>query len=213
MTGDIAALAAELRTLAVGRAGARLVFAIAGPPGAGKSTLAEAVLAELERQEPGLAAFVPMDGFHLDNAVLSARGLLARKGAPETFDVGGYAATLRRIRVGDEVGVPLFDRRLDLARAGAAVVGAGHRIVVTEGNYLLLDRPPWDGLAPLFDRTLFIAAPEAVLHERLVRRWRDHGLDPEAALARAEGNDMANARLVLGQRREADDAWQAGAGA
>jgi pantothenate kinase len=208
LSGDVEALAAAIRASATGPA--RFVIAVAGPPGSGKSTLAGALVTALERLEPGSAVLVPMDGFHLDNAVLAARGLLARKGAPETFDVAGYRAALRRIRDGeDEVAVPVFDRGLDLARAGAEVVGARHRIIVTEGNYLLLDRPTWDGLAGLFDHTLFLPVPESVLRARLVQRWLDHGLAPEAAEARAEGNDMVNARLVMGSRRVADDDWQA----
>jgi pantothenate kinase len=208
LSGEVEALAAAIRARATGPA--RFVIAVAGPPGSGKSTLAGALVTALERLEPGSAVLVPMDGFHLDNAVLAARGLLARKGAPETFDVAGYRAALRRIRDGeDEVAVPVFDRGLDLARAGAEVVGARHRIIVTEGNYLLLDRPTWDGLAGLFDHTLFLPVPESVLRARLVQRWLDHGLAPEAAEARAEGNDMVNARLVMGSRRVADDDWQA----
>lgn len=205
MSADVAALAADLLARAAGPG--RFVLAIAGPPGAGKSTLAAALVAALERASPGIAALVPMDGFHLDNAVLEARGLMARKGAPETFDFDGYRAALGRIRAGEEVAVPVFERRLDLARAGAAVVGPGHRIVVTEGNYLLLDRPPWSGLAGYFDRTLFVTVPEAELRARLVRRWLDHGLSPEAAVARAEANDLPNARLVLRLRGQADYVW------
>jgi len=207
LTGDVEALAATIRAAATGPA--RFVFAIAGPPGSGKSTLAEALVAAIERREPGSAVLVPMDGFHLDNAVLAARGLLARKGAPETFDVAGYHAALGRIRAGEEVAVPVFDRTLDLARAGAVVVGPGHRIVVTEGNYLLLDRPPWDRLADQFDRTLYVSVPEAELRARLVRRWLDHGLAAGVAESRAEANDLVNARLVAHLRRPADGEWVA----
>ena len=106
---------------AAGRA--RYVFAIAGAPGSGKSTLAETLLAALEAEAPGAAALMPMDGFHLDNAVLDARGLRARKGAPETFDVDGLSVALDRVRAADRpVAVPVFDRVLDLARAGAVVI-------------------------------------------------------------------------------------------
>lgn len=206
--GEVDALADRLAARATGHA--RFVVALAGPPGAGKSTLAAALVAALEQRAPGEVALVAMDGFHLDNAVLAARGLLARKGAPETFDVLGYREALVRIRAGSgEVAVPVFDRELDLARAGAAVVGPHHRIIVTEGNYLLLDLPPWDGLGHLFDHTVFLAVPKDVLHQRLLRRWLDHGLAPEAAAARAEGNDMVNARLVLDRRRAANDEWGA----
>jgi pantothenate kinase len=204
LSGNVEALADAL--LARDAGAGRLVLAVAGPPGAGKSTLAQALTDALERARPGIAALVPMDGFHLDNAVLEARGLLARKGAPATFDLAGYRAALTRIRAGEEeVAVPTFDRGLDLARA--VVVGLGHRIVVTEGNYLLLDRAPWLGLAPLFDRTLFLSVPEDVLRERLIQRWLDQGLSPEGALARAEANDLPNARLVMRSSRPADDVW------
>ena len=136
---SVAALAADLLARSAGRG--RYLVAIAGPPGAGKSTLAEALLAALEAAAPGRAALVPMDGYHLDNAVLAERGLLARKGAPETFDVDGLARDLARIRAGGRaVAVPVFDRRLDLARAAARIILPGQELVLVEGNYLLLGR-------------------------------------------------------------------------
>jgi pantothenate kinase len=186
----------------------RILVAIAGAPGSGKSTLAEALGGELNRLTPGLASVMPMDGFHYDNAVLDALGLRPRKGAPETFDVDGFAHALGRIRAGDRaVAVPVFDRGLDLARAGGRIIGPEVPVILVEGNYLLLEAPGWSGLAPLFDRTLFVDVPEPELERRLVQRWLDHGHDPEAARARALGNDIPNARLVVAQSRPADILW------
>lgn len=208
MSDRLRALAADVLERAAGRR--RYVLAIAGAPGAGKSTLAEALLAALEAQAPGRAALVPMDGFHLDNAVLDARGLRPRKGAPQTFDVDGLAAALARVRAADRpVAVPVFDRDLDLARAGGRIVGPDQPVVLVEGNYLLLRDAPWDGLAGLFDRTLFLEVPEDELARRLVARWLGHGMGSEAARARAEGNDLPNARLVAARSRPADVVWTA----
>jgi pantothenate kinase len=129
---------------------------------------------------------------------------MPRKGAPETFDAGGFTHLLKRLRSAGEVAIPVFDRDADLARAGADVVGAGDRILIVEGNYLLLDRAPWSTLRPLFDLTIFLATPEAELERRLIQRWRDQGLSPEAARVRAEGNDLPNARLVARHSAPAD---------
>lgn len=144
----------------------RVLVAIAGAPGAGKSTLSEDLLPLLPQ---GAAAIVQMDGFHHDNAVLEARGLLARKGAPETFDFAGFRHALERLKASDgEIALPVFDRKADLARAGATVIGPEIRFVLVEGNYLLLDESPWYGLAPLFDFSIFIDVPRGELAHRLV---------------------------------------------
>jgi pantothenate kinase len=189
------------RVLALPPASPRLRIAIAGPPGAGKSTFAAALV---ERLGPE-AALVPMDGFHLDNAILSARGLLSRKGAPETFDALGVVRMVERLGADDEVVIPGFDRARDIAIAGAAVVGPDCRIAVVEGNYLLLGQAPWARLGPLWDLSVMISPPEAVLETRLVRRWIDHGLSHADATARAQGNDIPNARTVLSLSGAADE--------
>jgi pantothenate kinase len=197
------ALSREIMRRAQGAA--RFTLAIAGPPGAGKSTVAQALLETLNAPQPGIAALMPMDGFHYDNAVLEPLGLMPRKGAPQTFDAAGFIATLARIHSGKgNVAVPVFDRSADLARAGAAVISSGTRIVLVEGNYLLLDADPWHQTAPLFDMTVFLTVPREILEQRLVRRWLDHGLAPDAARTRARSNDIPNALLVMERSRPAD---------
>lgn len=179
----------------------RALVALAGAPGSGKSTLAEALLSALGEG----AAIMPMDGYHLDNALLDQRGDRPRKGAPWTFDVAGLARDLARLRADDgPVLVPVFDRRLDLSRASAREIGPEARLVIVEGNYLLLNQSPWDALAPLWDLTLALDVPEDVLRARLIARWLDHGHDPAAAEARALANDLPNALTVRAHSRPAD---------
>lgn len=178
----------------------RFIAALAGPPGAGKSTLAEAVVAELGPT----ARVVPMDGFHYDDAILIARGQRARKGAPETFDVAGYRHLLTRLRVEDEVAIPVFDRSLELSRGSADLVTADHRILVTEGNYLLLNESPWADLGEFFDLTVMIDVPESELDRRLLDRWDFYGKTPAQARAWIDGNDMPNIRRVTQGSRQAD---------
>ena len=192
-------LGAEISARLEGRK--RLIVAIVGSPGSGKSTLVDALAADL-----GLsAAVLPMDGYHLDNAVLDARGLRTRKGAPQTFDVQGLARDLARVRADiGEVLVPVFDRVLDLSRGAARVIAPSARVVLVEGNYLLLDQTPWSGLREYFDLTVALDVPDAILEVRLIKRWLDHGHDHNAAKARALGNDMPNALLVQSQSTTAD---------
>lgn len=190
----------ELREKAIHKE--RYLIGVAGPPGAGKSTFAE----ELRLQfKPDSATVIPMDGFHYDNIILKQRGLLARKGAPETFDYRGFEILLRRIRDGEqEIAYPVFDREADLARAGAGIVDREVKFIIVEGNYLLLDEDPWSKLADLFDFSIFIDVPKAELKERLEERWRTHGLSPHDAIVRANTNDMPNADRVLAARKSPD---------
>jgi len=199
--------AAQLVGTAIARAGEsrRFIIALAGPPGVGKSTLSDALVAEFGKRGYG-AAIVPMDGFHLDNAVLEARGVLARKGAPFTFDTDGYKALLKRLRAKPDrdIAVPVFDRTLDLARAGGSIITLEHRFLIAEGNYLLLSEPPWGQMADLFDLTVMLKAGIQELRQRLIDRWLALGLDQEHASARAMSNDIPNAELVLGKSVKAD---------
>ncbi len=193
------ALATRIAALAAAGAGRSLV-AIAGAPGAGKSTLAAALVDRLGPE----AALVPMDGFHLDNAILDARGRRFAKGSPDTFDVAGFEAVLQRLKAGGEVIVPVFDRYIDVSRGSARVVPPEARIIVAEGNYLLLREAPWDRLHGLWDLTVFLDVPLAELERRLVARWLHHGLSAGDARRRACDNDIPNARRVMDGSLAAD---------
>lgn len=193
------ALAEEIRRRA-GQKPGRFIAALAGPPGAGKSTLAEAVVQALGAG----ARVVPMDGFHYDDAILIARGQRNRKGAPETFDVAGYRHLLARLLQEDEVAIPVFDRALELSRGSADLVTKDHRILVTEGNYLLLNEAPWTDLAGFFDLTAFIEVAESELDRRLLDRWAFYGKTPAEARAWIDGNDLPNIRRVTRGSRPAD---------
>lgn len=178
--------------------GARVIVAIAGAPGSGKSTLAEKLVGKLNGRQAGLAAVLPMDGFHYDDLHLVPAGLRPRKGAPHTFDVGGLFHTLKRLRARDEaeVFVPVFDRKIEIARAGARVIPASVGVIVVEGNWLLLDRAPWDLLRPMFDLSVMVEVSEHALRARLRGRWERLGLSEAEIVAKLEENDLPNGRLV-----------------
>ena len=198
--GDIAE---RILSAAAGRS--RLLVTIAGPPGAGKSTLSEKIISILNADNPECAALIPMDGYHYDNRILEARGLMDRKGAPETFNARGLLSDLQRIRNGaQDVAIPLFDRTEDFARANAAIISTDHKIVLTEGNYLLLDRPIWREISVLFDLKMWISADEAELERRLVARWLEQGLSQGTAEKRAHQNDLRNAKTVIAESHGAD---------
>jgi len=183
----------------------RLICAVAGAPGAGKSTLAEGIVDTLNARSEPAAALVPMDGYHFDNRILEERGLLPRKGAPETFDSRGFVNCVARLAQCDhDVVIPVFDRERDIAIAGARVVSSSTGILIIEGNYLLLDAAPWCDLTAYFDMSVFLDVPINELERRLIQRWLDHGLDADAARSRALSNDIPNARLVVQNSRVAD---------
>lgn len=184
----------------------RQIVAIAGAPGSGKSTLAERIVAEANTTAPGMAALFPMDGFHYDDAVLIARGRRPWKGAADTFDVGGLRATLARLRRNDEpeVAVPVFDRTLEIARAGGAIIPASVRLIVAEGNYLMLDQAPWNSLAAFWDMTAIVDVEEEILRQRLTARWVHFGLSDAEIAHKLDGNDLPNGRLIKNQSRAPD---------
>ena len=194
---DLSAAAERIEALA----GERVLVALAGPPGAGKSTAAAALVSRLPS-----AAVLAMDGFHFDDAVLHARGLRPRKGAPETFDVGGLAHMMDRLRANreEEVAVPVFDRDLEVSRGSAAIIPRSVRVVLVEGNWLLLNRAPWDALRRRFDLSLWLDVPMDELERRLRQRWEGYGLEGEAMAAKMDGNDLPNARDAVENSGPAD---------
>ncbi|MDO6964470.1 nucleoside/nucleotide kinase family protein [Rhizobium alvei] len=182
----------------------RSLTAIAGPPGAGKSTLAESLADHLNADDPGSAAILPMDGYHFDDMVLVPRGLRARKGAPETFDIAGFSVMLERLRrnVEPEIAVPVFDRSIEIARAGARMIPDTVRHLIVEGNYILLDVAGWRDLARHYDTTVLIEVAEEELRQRLEDRWK--ALSAEERVAKIDGNDLPNGRLVLERSQSAE---------
>ena len=195
-TIDVTGLADLLQARAA--AGGRVIAAIAGAPGSGKSTLAEKLVGKLNGRQPGLAAVLPMDGYHYDDLYLVPAGLRPRKGAPMTFDVGGLFHTLQRLRSREEaeVAVPVFDREIEIARAGARLIPRDVPVIVVEGNWLLLNQSPWDRLRPLFDVTVMVEVPEHVLRARLRGRWERLRLSEPEIIAKLEENDLPNGRWV-----------------
>ncbi|GGH96859.1 nucleoside/nucleotide kinase family protein [Arthrobacter liuii] len=183
--------------------GARTILGIAGAPGSGKSTFA----AWLQEQfSPGTSVVVPMDGFHLGNAVIGGTPLRQRKGAIDTFDAGGYLSLLRRLARRDEAVVyaPEFRRTLDEPVAASIAVPADVPLVITEGNYLLAGQEPWKEVRTQLDEVWFLETPPALRLQRLVDRHISFGMDREAAVAWANGPDEANARLIQATRPAAD---------
>ncbi|MFN6925328.1 MAG: nucleoside/nucleotide kinase family protein [Tabrizicola sp.] len=210
-TTDLARLA-DLAQARAAATGGRVILAIAGAPGSGKSTLADKLVGTLDARQAGLAMVLPMDGYHYDDLYLVPAGLRSRKGAPQTFDVGGLYHTLKRLRARDEpeVAVPVFDRQIEIARAGARLIPASVPVIVVEGNWLLLDQAPWDRLRPMFDITVMVEVPEPVLRARLRGRWERLGLTEAEILAKLEENDLPNGRLVRDGSVAAD--WRIGNG-
>jgi pantothenate kinase len=139
-----------------------------------------------------------MDGFHYDNDVLRQLNLIDRKGAPETFDFGGLEAVLKRLVETEEVdvAVPIFDRAADLSRASARLVSQDTRVLLIEGNYLVLRSEPWVRLGKYFDLTVMIECDEQALRKRLMQRWIDLSHSEDEALQKVEMNDIPNARRV-----------------
>ncbi len=194
------ALVERARTLAT--SGERKLLGIAGAPAAGKGRLAKLLLGALGED----AALVPMDGFHLANAELHRLGSQDRKGAPDTFDAAGYVALLRRLRERPEhtVYAPKFHRSFEESYAAEIAVPPEVPLVLTEGNYLLLDRPPWDQIRDLLDEAWFLAPDDGVRVQRLIDRHVRYGRSPEQASEWVERSDEHNAALIAPTMGRAD---------
>jgi len=201
-------LLTRARALALAADGRRALLGIAGAPGAGKTTLAERLVRELNGAGDPWVAHVPMDGFHLADAELERLGRRDRKGAPDTFDAAGYAALLHRLREDadgeDIVYVPGFERGLEQPLAGAVPVEPTARLIVTEGNYLLLDTGAWARVRPRLDEVWFCELDEPERVRRLVARHEEFGKAHEEAVAWVRATDQHNAELVAGTRDRAD---------
>nr|WP_107092003.1 MULTISPECIES: nucleoside/nucleotide kinase family protein [unclassified Streptomyces] len=199
-TQQFEGLAARARALA--ETGERRILGLAGPPGAGKSTLAARLVDRLD----GLAVLVPMDGFHLARAELERLGRADRKGAPDTFDAAGYTALLTRLRApepGTTVYAPAFDRSLEEPVAGAVPVDPAVPLVVTEGNYLLHDEGAWAGVLPLLDEAWYLDLPDRHRVPRLIERHVRFGKDRARAEHWVRTSDEPNARLIARGRDRA----------
>ena len=205
MTLTFEALVDRARALVSG--GRRAVLGITGAPAAGKTTLAEEIVAAIARTSPpGWVAHVPMDGFHLADVELDRLGLRDRKGAPDTFDALGYASLLRRLREDqdDMIYAPGFERVIEQPIAGAIPVARDARLIVSEGNYLLVEDERWTKVRPLVDEVWYADLDQAERMRRLVARHRRFGKDEADAVRWAHGTDERNAEVIAATRQRAD---------
>ncbi|MDH0616502.1 MULTISPECIES: nucleoside triphosphate hydrolase [unclassified Agrobacterium] len=200
---EIAALALKRSAGANGR---RVMIAIAGAPGSGKSAIAERVVDVLNAGEGVSAALFPMDGFHYDDAVLEEMKRRPFKGAIDTFDAHGLRHMLGRLKANEDdiVAVPVFDRAIEIARAGGRLIPQSVDIIVCEGNYLLAGQSPWDRLKPIFDLTVFVDVGEDDLRNRLRERWRSFGLAEDEINRKVEENDLPNGRFIISTSTQPD---------
>lgn len=199
MNYDIKSLTRRLQRLG-SRSTRRTVVGIVGPPGSGKSTLAEALASQTG------AVWLPMDGYHLSNAQLRALGRRERKGAPDTFDAKGFEHLLERVRAcpDQEIFAPRFDRTIEESIAGEIRIGPEDRIVIVEGNYLLLDDSGWAGIRPMLDECWYVDPPSSLRFSRLVSRHHQFGKSLEEATAWVSTVDSRNAAIVEGTKNRAD---------
>ncbi|WP_443640828.1 nucleoside/nucleotide kinase family protein [Candidatus Njordibacter sp. Uisw_039] len=185
----------------------RLVIAIVGAPGCGKSTATDALEVLLAQNKEIKVQVVPMDGFHYDNAILEQLGMTQRKGVPETFDVGGLDAALKRLtdkNQTESIAVPVFDRNRDISLACARLIDKKMTVLLIEGNYLLLKDGPWSHLKKYFDLSVMIPCDEVILRARLISRWKNLNYNNNNSTIKVEQNDMPNVKLIVQESCSAD---------
>ena len=177
----------------------RILIGVVGPPCSGKSTFSSQFNKFLiKKNKKEYSKIIPMDGFHFDNVILKKRNLLARKGDPITFDVNGFIDLVKKIKfnTNSPVALPVFDRDLELSRGSADIVQKNNRIIIIEGNYLLLKNAPWNFLKKYIDIFVFLNVDKKILHERSKKRWKHYGVSKKEILKKVK-NDMNSVKIVL----------------
>ena len=169
----------------------RYFIALSGPPASGKSTISEKLVKDLTLKGHN-SSILQMDGFHYDDQILKQKSLLLKKGAPETFDVMGFLNFLFRLQNENEVAIPIFDRSLELSRSSAVIISKETRVVIVEGNYILLKTHPWRELHKFFNSTIMINTKHEILEKRLIERWRNFNIPEEEIKQKVFENDLPN---------------------
>ena len=167
----------------------RYFIALSGPPASGKSTISEKLVKDLTLKGHN-SSILQMDGFHYDDQILKQKSLLLKKGAPETFDVMGFLNFLFRLQNENEVAIPIFDRSLELSRSSAVIISKETRVVIVEGNYILLKTHPWRELHKFFNSTIMINTKHEILEKRLIERWRSFNIPEEEIKQKVFENDL-----------------------
>ena len=181
----------------------RYFIALSGAPASGKSTISEKFVKDLNVK--GIQSSVlQMDGFHYDDQILIEKNLLLKKGSPETYDVMGLINFVSRLHKEDEVVIPIFDRSLELSRSSAVVISKNSKVILVEGNYVLLNSYPWKELHKFFNSTIMINCEEKTLEKRLIKRWENFNLPKEEIDKKVYENDLPNGINVLKNSIEAD---------
>ena len=181
----------------------RYFIALSGPPASGKSTISEKFIKDLNAK--GIpSSILQMDGFHYDDQILKEKNLLLKKGSPETFDVMGLINFVSRLQKEDEVVIPIFDRSLELSRSSAVIISKNSKVILVEGNYILLNTHPWKELHKFFNSTIMINCEEKILEQRLIERWENFNLPKEEIDKKVYENDLPNGVNVLKNSIKAD---------